>query len=57
MCATFGYSLEHKKFNQDFMVQMQILHSFILLFFLLSICYQNDKIMAKGIADIGAIMM
>jgi hypothetical protein len=30
LCTTFGYFLKHKKSNQDFMVQMQALHSFIL---------------------------
>jgi hypothetical protein len=39
------------------MLQMQVLHSFILPFLFLSICHHNGKIMAKGIAYIGPIMM
>jgi hypothetical protein len=57
LCATFKYFLKHKKSNQNIMLQMQILHSFILLFFLLSIFHHNGKTMAEGIAYIGQIMM
>jgi hypothetical protein len=32
LCETFGYYLKHKKSNQKFMLQMQILHNFILFF-------------------------
>jgi hypothetical protein len=52
LCATFGYCLKHKKSNYDLMFQMQILHSFILIFFLLNNYYQNGKTMTKGIAYI-----
>jgi hypothetical protein len=57
LCATFGYYVKHKKFNQDFMFQMQTLHNFIPFFLLLSIFHHNDKTMVKGIAYIGLIMM
>jgi len=57
LCPTFGYCLKHKKSNQNFMLQMQVLHNFILLFFLLSISHQNGKIMDNDIAYIGPIMM
>jgi hypothetical protein len=39
------------------MLQMQILHSFIPFYLFLSIYNHNDKIMVKGIAYIGPIMM
>jgi hypothetical protein len=39
------------------MLQMQLLHSFILFFFLLSISYHNGKTVVKGIAYIGPIMI
>jgi hypothetical protein len=55
--CTFGYCLKHNKFSQDFMLQMQILYNFIPFFLLLSIFHHNGKIMAKGIAYIGLIMM
>jgi hypothetical protein len=57
LCTTFGYYLKYKKSNQDFMFQMQVLHSFIRLFFHLSISHHNGKTMVDGIAYIGPIMM
>jgi hypothetical protein len=57
LCTTFGYGLKHKKFNQDFMLQMQILHNFIPFFLLLNIFHHNGRTMVKGIAYIGVIMM
>jgi hypothetical protein len=57
LCAIFRYFLKHKKSNQDFMLQMQTLHSFILFFLLLSIYHHNGKTMVEGIAYIGPIMM
>jgi hypothetical protein len=57
LSATFGYFFKHKKSSQNFMLQMQILHNFIIPFLLLNICHHNSKIMAKGIAYIGSIMM
>jgi hypothetical protein len=57
LCATFRYFLKHKKSNQDFMLQMKILHSFILVIFLLNIYHHDGKTIAKGIAYIGPIMM
>ncbi len=52
-----GYCLKHKKSSQDFMLQMQLLHSFILIFLLLNIFHHNGKTMVEGIAYIGPIMM
>jgi len=57
LCTTFGYYLKYKKSTQDFMFQTQVLHSFILLFFHLSIYHHNGKTMAESIACIGPIMM
>jgi hypothetical protein len=51
--VTFGYCLKHKKSSKDFMLQMQVLHTFILPFLFLSNCHHNGKIMAKGIAYVG----
>jgi hypothetical protein len=53
LCATFGYYLKHKKSNHDFMLQMQVLHNFILL----NIFHHNGKIMVESITYIGPIMM
>jgi hypothetical protein len=39
------------------MLQMQILHSYYSILFILSIYHHNGKTMAKGIAYIGPIMM
>jgi hypothetical protein len=39
------------------MLQMQILHRIIPFYLFLSIYHHNGKIMAKGIAYIGPIMM
>ncbi len=47
---------KHKKSSEDFILRMQVLHNFILLFLLLSIYHHNGKTMAKG-AYIGPIMM
>ncbi len=57
LCATFGYCLKHKKSNYDLMFQMQVLHSFILLFKILSNYHHIGKTKTKGIAYIGPIMM
>jgi len=39
------------------MLQMQILHSFIIIFLLLNISHYNGKTMVEGIAYIRPIMM
>jgi len=57
LCTTFGYCLKHKKSNHDFMLQMQVLHSFIILFLKKNIHHHNDKTMDEGITYIGLIMM
>jgi hypothetical protein len=51
------YCLKDKKFNQVFMLQMQVLHNFILFFRLLSIYHHNGKTMVEGITCIAPIMM
>ncbi len=56
LCTTFGITWNIKS-NQDFMLQIQVLHSFILFFLLLSISYHNGKIITEGIAYIGPITM
>ncbi len=57
LCATFGYCLKHKRSSQDFMLQMKMLHSFILFFLILNIFHHNGKTMVEGIPYIRPIMM
>jgi hypothetical protein len=57
LCPTFGYCSKRKKSSHDFMLQMQILHNFIVFFIFLNISHHNDKTMDEGIAYIGPVMM